>query len=86
MSINIDIDMAENNGNHTTINPEGKTTLTTVAILFFVVNLPLFLIPSIYGWWSYAALGITLLFVCFFLNFFRNPVRHFPAIFLASLR
>ena len=58
--------MAENNGKHTTINPEGKTTLTIVAILFFVINLPLFLIPAIMGWWSYAALGLTLLFVLFF--------------------
>ena len=41
--------MAENNGKHTTINPEGKTTLTIVAILFFVINLPLFLIPAIMG-------------------------------------
>ena len=71
--------MAENNGKHTTINPEGKTTLTIVAILFFVINLPLFLIPAIMGWWSYAALGLTLLFVLFFLNFFRNPVRRFPS-------
>ena len=71
--------MAENNGKHTTINPEGKTTLTIVAILFFVINLPLFLIPAIMGWWSYVALGLTLLFVLFFLNFFRNPVRRFPS-------
>lgn len=71
--------MAENNGKHTTINPEGKTTLSIVAILFFVINLPLFLIPAIMGWWSYAALGLTFLFVLFFLNFFRNPVRRFPS-------
>lgn len=71
--------MAQNNGKHTAINPEGKTTLTIVVILFFVINLPLFLIPSICGWWSYAALAVTLLFVCFFLNFFRNPIRHFPS-------
>ena len=73
------IEMAQNNGKQPKINPEGKTTLTIVAILFFVINLPLFLIPSIYGWWSFAALGITLLLVCFFLNFFRNPVRRFPS-------
>lgn len=72
-------DMAESNGKHSRINPEGKTTLTIVAILFFAINLPLFLITSIYGWWSYVALGITLLFVWFFLHFFRNPVRHFPS-------
>ena len=71
--------MTENNGKHPSINPEGKTTLTIVAILFFAVNLPLFLIPDISGWWSYATLGITLLFVCFFLNFFRNPARRFPS-------
>ena len=71
--------MAENNGKHTTINPEGKTTLTIVAVLFFVINLPLFLITPIYGWWSYLALTITLLFVWFFLHFFRNPVRRFPS-------
>ena len=71
--------MSENNGKHTTINPEGKTTLTIVAILFFAINLPLFLIHSICGWWSYVALGITLLFVWFFLHFFRNPVRRFPS-------
>ena len=71
--------MAENNGKHTTINPEGKTTLTIVAILFFAINLPLFLIQPIYGWWSYLALGITLLLVWFFLHFFRNPVRRFPS-------
>ena len=70
--------MAENLGKHTTINPEGKTTLTIVSVLFFAVNLPLFLISSIYGWWSYLALGITLMFVWFFLHFFRNPVRKFP--------
>ena len=71
--------MSCNNGKQPTINPEGKTTLTIVAILFFVINLPLFLIPPIVGWWSYAALGVTLLFVWFFLNFFRNPVRKFPS-------
>jgi len=71
--------MAENNGKHTTINPEGKTTLTIVAVLFFAVNLPLFLITSICGWWSYVALGFTLMLVWFFLHFFRNPVRKFPS-------
>jgi len=71
--------MAENNGKHTKINPEGKTTLTIVAILFFAINLPLFLIDSIFGWWSYVSLAITLLFVWFFIHFFRNPVRHFPS-------
>lgn len=71
--------MAENDRKHTRINPEGKTTLTIVAVLFFVINLPLFLIPQIYGWWSYISLGITLLFVWFFLHFFRNPIRRFPS-------
>ena len=71
--------MAENNGKHTTINPEGKTTLIIVAVIFFVINLPLFLIHSIYGWWSYVSLGITVMFVWFFLHFFRNPVRRFPS-------
>ncbi len=71
--------MTESNGKHPSINPEGKTTLTIVAILFFVVNLPLFLIHDISGWWSYATLAITLFFVWFFLNFFRNPVRRFPS-------
>ena len=69
--------MAENNGKHIKINPEGKTTLAIVGILFFAINLPLFLFA--YGLWFYVSLAITLLFVCFFLNFFRNPVRHFPS-------
>ena len=70
-------DMAENNGKYIKINPEGKTTLTIVGILFFAINLPLFLFA--YGVWFYVSLCITLLFVWFFLNFFRNPVRRFPS-------
>lgn len=79
MSINIEYDMAGSNGNQPAINPEGKTTLTIVAILFFAINLPLFIIHAIFGWWSYAALAVTLFLVFFFLHFFRNPIRRFPS-------
>lgn len=70
--------MSENKGKHITINSEGKATLTIVAILLLVINLPLFLTPA-YGWWSYLVLGISLLVCWFFLYFFRNPVRIFPS-------
>ncbi len=71
--------MAQNKGNQPAINPEGKTTLTIVAILFFAINLPLFLIHALYGWWTYVAMGVTLLLVWFFIHFFRNPERRFPS-------
>lgn len=70
--------MSENKGRHITINSEGKATLILVAVLFLAINLPLFL-TSAYGWWSYLILGVTLAICCFFINFFRNPVRKFPS-------
>jgi len=71
--------MAENNGKITTINPEGKETLILVGLIILVLNLPLFLIQSLSGWWSYVVLGLSVLFGGFFINFFRNPVRIFPS-------
>lgn len=70
--------MAQNNGKRPKINPEGKQTLVTVALIFLCINLPLFLTPA-FGWWSYLVLAISLFFVWFFLHFFRNPLRVFPS-------
>jgi phosphatidylserine decarboxylase len=70
--------MAQNNGKRPIINPEGKQTLTLVAVILLCINLPLFLTPA-FGWWSYVVLGISIFFGWFFLHFFRNPLRKFPS-------
>ena len=70
--------MAQNNGKRPKINPEGKQTLVTVALILLCINLPLFL-TSAFGWWSYLVLAISLFFAWFFLHFFRNPLRIFPS-------
>ena len=70
--------MAENNKKITTINREGKTTLTTVLILSVILNVVLFL-PGIFGWYSILVAILSLLFLMLLINFFRNPNRTFPS-------
>ena len=70
--------MAENNKKITTINREGKTTLTTVLILSVILDVVLFL-PGIFGWYSILVAILSLLFLMLLINFFRNPNRAFPS-------
>ncbi len=70
--------MAQDNGKRPLINPEGKQTLTLVALILLCINLPLFFTAA-YGWWSYVVLGISLFFGWFFVHFFRTPLRTFPS-------
>lgn len=70
--------MAENNGKRFCINSEGKPTLLLVSSILVIILLVLFLVfgPQ---WYSFTVLGISVFLICFLLNFFRNPPRHFPS-------
>jgi len=70
--------MAENNGKRFCINSEGKPTLLLVSTILVIILLVLFLVfgPQ---WYSFTVLGISVFLICFLLNFFRNPPRHFPS-------
>ena len=68
--------MAENNKKITTINREGKTTLTTVLILSVILDVVLFL-PGIFGWYSILVAILSLLFLMLLINFL---IRKFSAV------
>jgi len=60
-----------------TIHREGIKTLTAIAILFFVINLGIFLISG-RGWLFGTILGLSVVGICFVAWFFRNPKRARP--------
>lgn len=69
--------MTENNRRITTINREGRVTLTLAIVLSILLNIILFL-PQIVGWYSGVVALLSIMFLLLLINFFRNPNRVFP--------